>query len=48
MITLYLIFAFCMLGCAGQAYFLGRRAGIEGTVQYFIDQGVLEIDDGEE
>ena len=45
MLTVYLIFAFCMLGCAGQAYFLGRRVGIEATVQYLIDQGVLEVDD---
>lgn len=45
MITAYLIFAFCMIGCAGHAYFLGRRAGIEGTVSYLIDVGVIEVDD---
>lgn len=41
----YLIFALCMAGCAGQSYYLGKRYGIEGTVQYLIDQGVLEVDD---
>ena len=41
----YAIFAFCMVGCAGQSFFLGRRTGIEATVQYLIDQGVLEVDD---
>ena len=45
MMTAYLIFAFCMVGCAGHAFFLGRRTGIEATVQYLIDQGVLEVDD---
>lgn len=45
MLSAYVIFAFCMIGCAGHSYFLGRRAGIEGTVQYLIDQGVLEVDD---
>lgn len=45
MTGLYLIFAFCMLGCAGQAYYLGRRVGIEATVQYLIDAGVIEVDE---
>jgi hypothetical protein len=33
-----------MCGCAGTAYHLGRKMGIEMTVQYFIDEGVLEIE----
>ena len=45
MITTYLIFAFCMIGCAGQAYYLGRRVGIQATVDYLVDQGVLEVDE---
>jgi len=45
MLTMYLIFAFCMIGCAGHSFYLGRRTGIEATVQYLIDQGVLEVDD---
>lgn len=48
MITVYLIFAFCMIGCAGQAYYLGRRVGIQATVDYLVDQGVLEVDDSQE
>jgi hypothetical protein len=43
--TEFLIFSFCLAGCAGQSYYLGRKMGIESTVQYFIDQGVLEVDD---
>tara|TARA_A100001015_G_C15033824_1_gene734778 strand:+ start:2189 stop:2338 length:150 start_codon:yes stop_codon:yes gene_type:complete len=44
MITAYVIFAVCMFGCAAHAYFLGRRVGIEATVTFLIDQGVLEVD----
>jgi hypothetical protein len=39
------IFVFCLLGCGYSSYFIGKRAGIEGTVQYFIDLGVLEVED---
>lgn len=41
----YVVFGFCMLGAALTAFHLGRREGIEGTVQYLIDAGVLEVDD---
>ena len=41
----YFIFGLCMFGAAGTAFHLGRREGIEGTVQYLIDTGVLEVDD---
>jgi len=27
------------------SFHLGRQEGIENTVQYLIDQGVLEVDD---
>jgi len=39
------IFAVCMLGCALTSFHLGRQEGIENTVQYLIDQCVLEVDD---
>ncbi len=39
------IFAVCMFGCALTSFHLGRREGIENTVQYLIDQGVLDVDD---
>jgi len=35
-----------MAGCAGHAYYLGRRVGIQATVEFLIDQGVIEVDDG--
>ena len=46
----FLIFTFCLVGCGLTCYFLGHRAGIEGTVEYLIDAGVLtaeEIEDEE-
>ena len=43
--TAITIFAVCLWGCAQTAFHIGRRDGIEGTVQYLIDQGVLEVDD---
>ena len=41
------IFGVCMVGAAGTAFYLGRQEGIEGTVQFLIDKGVLEVDDEE-
>ena len=40
----YIIFGVCLFGCASTAFHLGRREGIENTVQYLIDTGVLEVD----
>ena len=39
------VFAICMAGCALTSFHLGRQEGIESTVQYLIDQGVIDIDD---
>ena len=43
--TALIVFGVCLWGCSQTAFHLGRRDGIEGTVQYLIDQGVLEVDD---
>lgn len=43
--TAYVVFGVCMAGAASTAFHLGRREGIENTVQYLIDTGVLEVDD---
>ncbi len=45
MIGLYLILAFCMFGCAGHAFYLGRRTGVEATVNYLMEKGILELDE---
>ena len=45
LIGLYLIFGICMCGCAGQLHtYLGRRLGIENTVNYLIEEGI-ELDE---
>ena len=43
----YVIFAFCMIGCAMHAFYLGRRTGITATVEHLIEIGVLQVDDEE-
>ena len=43
--TALIVCGVCLWGCSQTAFHLGRRDGIEGTVQYLIDQGVLEVDD---
>lgn len=40
----FIIFAICMCGCALSTFHLGRRAGVESTVQYLISKGVIELD----
>lgn len=42
--TSLIVFGVCMFGAASTAFHLGRREGIENTVQYLIDTGVLEVD----
>ena len=45
MTTSYIIFAVCMFGCSLTAFHLGRRDGIQNTVDYLVNVGVLEVDD---
>ena len=34
-----------MMGCALHAFYLGRRTGVESTVEYLINKGILELDE---
>lgn len=43
----YAICAFCLVGCGIVSFKLGRLEGIEHTVQYFINVGVLEVEEEE-
>ena len=45
MLSAYIVFGICMTGCAATAWHLGRRVGIENTVQFFKDRGQIEVDD---
>ena len=42
---MYLIFAFCMCGAVGHAYFTGRRMGIQTAIEYLMEKGILELDE---
>ncbi len=42
-INLFLILAFCMAGSNFFAWRGGRQEGINHTVQYLIDEGILEV-----
>lgn len=39
------IFTFCLIGCGLTSFFIGRQDGIEATVEYLIEKGVLEVED---
>ena len=39
------VFLFCLIGCGIHCWKLGKMEGIEGTVQYFIDQGYIEVEE---
>ena len=43
--TEFAIFIFCLLGCGIHSWKLGKSQGVEATVQYMIDTGVLEVED---
>lgn len=45
MVSTYLIFAVCMCGCALHAFYLGRRTGVESTVDFLVQQGILELEE---
>ena len=39
------IFFLCLIGCGVQAWRLGRHQGIEDTVTYMINEGLIEVDE---
>ena len=47
-LTEFIIFAFCLVGCGLMSFYIGRQEGIQGTVQYLIDAGILEVDEENE
>lgn len=40
-----IIFLFCLIGCGITTWNLGHRDGVEDAVQYFIDNGVIDVDE---
>jgi len=41
----FLIFMFCLAGCGIQAFFLGKQFGVENTIQYLHDKGIVEFEE---
>lgn len=38
------IFLFCLIGFGATSWKLGKQAGAEDTLQYLLDEGIIEID----
>ena len=41
----FLVFIFCMAGCAWHAHELGKKTGTENTIQYLHDKGIVEFEE---
>jgi len=48
MYAAFTMFTFCMIGASASAWAIGKKVGIQETVQFMIDQGILEVDYEEE
>ena len=40
----FLVFVVCMVGCALHAHALGKTTGVENTIQYLHDKGIVEFE----
>lgn len=38
-----LIVVVCLAGCATSSWFLGRREGIEATIEHFATEGYIDL-----
>ena len=41
----FVIFMFCLIGAGVQAFFLGKQVGVENTIQYLHDKGIVEFEE---
>jgi hypothetical protein len=41
----YAVFVFCVIGCGMTSYSLGKKEGIETTIEHLVDNGMLEIEE---
>lgn len=46
--TSFIVFVFCLIGCAFSAWRLGHKEGVEDAIQYMLDHGLIELEDLEE
>jgi len=47
-ISVMLIFAFCLIGCGISSWYLGKQKGIHDTVAYMIAEGFIIIKEEED
>ena len=41
----FVIFMFCLVGAGIHSFFLGKQVGVENTIQYLHDKGIVEFDE---
>ena len=39
---------FCIVGCGAPSWHLGHRVGIENSVQYMVDNKMIDVEDSED
>jgi len=39
------VLCFCLVGCGLTCHNLGKREGVEQTVEHLIDQGLIQVDE---
>ena len=40
----FVIFMFCLVGAGVHSFFLGKQVGVENTIQYLHDKGIVEFE----
>lgn len=43
----FIIMLGVMIGCAYTSYQAGRKDGIGNAIEYFVDEGLIELEDNE-
>ena len=41
----FVIFMFCLVGAGIHSFFLGKQVGVENTIQYLHDRGIVEFEE---
>jgi len=41
----YAVFTFCLIGCGISCHTLGKKEGIEFTIEHLVDNGMIELDE---
>jgi hypothetical protein len=39
------VFLICLIGAGLTTYALGKKEGIKGTIEYLIEEGLIEVDE---